>query len=78
VNWTSSIRKQRNRWVRWILVETAHGASHHDTKMNKLFKRVESRKGTQKAILAVAWKMLVSIYYVLSRIVPWRQLRRKG
>jgi len=57
------ITKQGNRWVRWALTQ----AARYDPKLKGFFERVAGRGGTQKAVVAVARKMLVSIYYVLKR-----------
>jgi len=66
------IIKQGNKWVRWALVQAAHQAARHDARLQVFFERVASRRGVQKAIVAVARKMLVSIYYVLKRGEPYR------
>jgi transposase len=61
------ITKQGNKYIRWILIEAAQNASRYDPKLQGFYQRVASRRGHQKAITAVARKMLVSIYYVLKR-----------
>ncbi len=61
------ITKQGNKYIRWVLVEAAQNASRYDPKLRGLYQRVATRRGHQKAITAVARKMLVSIYYVLKR-----------
>ena len=66
------ITKQGNKWVRWALVQAAHQAARHDGRLKAFFERVAARRGVQKAIVAVARKMLVSIYYVLKRREPYR------
>jgi len=66
------IIKQGNKWVRWALVQAAHQAARHDPELRRFFERVAGRRGVQKAVVAVARKMLVSIYYVLKRGEPYR------
>jgi transposase len=61
------ITKQGNKHIRWILTEAAQNASRYDPKLRGVYQRVATRRGHQKAITAVARKMLVSIYYVLKR-----------
>jgi transposase len=61
------ITKQGNRWVRWALTQAAHQAARYDPKLRSFFERVAGRGGRQKAVVAVARKMLVSIYHVLKR-----------
>jgi transposase len=65
------ITKQGNKWVRWALVQAAHQAARHDPKLRCFFERVAARRGVQKAIIAVARKLAVSIYYVLKRNEPY-------
>lgn len=75
------IVKQGNKWVRWALVQAAHQAARHDPELRCFFGRVASRRGVQKAVVAVARKMAVSIYYVLRRGEFYRgedaELRRR-
>lgn len=67
VRYTGRITKQGNRRVRWYLTEAAQNAARFDPKLKSFYERVASRKGSYKAIVAVARKMLVSIYWVLTR-----------
>jgi len=61
------ITRDGNKYIRWILIEAAQHASRYDPKLKGFYQRVAARRGYQKAITAVARKMLVSIYYVLKR-----------
>jgi len=61
------ITRDGNKYIRWILIEAAQNASRFDPKLRPFYLRVASRRGHQKAITAVARKMLVSIYHVLKR-----------
>jgi Transposase IS116/IS110/IS902 family. len=61
------ITKQRNKRARWFLTEAAKNATRYDPKLRPFYERIGSRKGNNKAIVAVARKMLVSIYWVLTR-----------
>jgi transposase len=67
VRYTGRITKQGNARVRWYLTEAAKNAARFDPKLKPFYERVGSRKGNHKAIIAVARKMLVSIYWVLTR-----------
>ena len=64
---TGSITRQGNTRIRWYLVEAALMAAMYDPKMKIFYDRILKKKGNQKARVAVARKMLVSIYYVLTR-----------
>jgi transposase len=65
--WTGRITRQGNKRIRWFLTEAAHMAARYDPKMKTFYERISRKKGHQKALIAVARKMLVSIYYVLTR-----------
>jgi len=68
---TGGITKTGNKWVRWILCQAAHKACLYDPKLSRFYKRVSARRGENKAVTAVARKMLVSVYHVLSRNEPY-------
>jgi len=61
------ITRDGNKYIRWILIEAAQNASRFDPKLRPFYLRVAARRGHQKAITALARKMLVSIYHVLKR-----------
>ena len=64
-----SISKRGSGRVRWLLVQAAHTAVHtsNDEYLSRFYERLAGRKNSQKAIVATARKMLVSIYYMLDR-----------
>jgi transposase len=60
-----------NPWLREILIECAHAASHsRDTYLKAQYLRLR-RRGDNKAIVAVAHSILVSAYYILERNQPY-------
>jgi len=61
------ITRDGNKYIRWILIEAAQNASRFDPKLRGFYLRVAARRGHQKAITAVARKMLVAVYHVLKR-----------
>ena len=64
-----------NRWLRRVLTQAAWAAaSTKDTYLSALFRRIASRRGKKRAIMALAHSMLVSIYYMLSRNEPYADL----
>lgn len=77
ISYTGRITKQGSRMLRWIMVEAARVAVRHDPRMNSFYKRVAHRRGEQKAIIAVANKMLKIIWYMLTRREPY-QSRNKA
>jgi transposase len=53
--------------LRWIMVESARVATVFDPRMKAFYKRVARRRGDQKAVVAVANKMLKIIWFMLTR-----------
>lgn len=66
------ITKEGSRWLRWILVEAALHTIRKEGKIRDLYTRVCYKKGHNKAIVAAAREMLVSIYWMLTRMEPYR------
>jgi len=64
-----SISKRGSGRVRWLLVQASHTAVHtcNDEYLSRFYERLASRKNSQKAIVATARKMLVSMYHMLDR-----------
>ena len=84
-----SISKRGSGRVQWLLVQAAHNAVHvcNDEYLSRFYERLASRKNSQKAIVATARKMLISIYHMLDRGEPYdppdmsterRELRATG
>jgi len=69
------IVKDGNKRIRWILVEAAQHASRHDPRLRGFYLRILKRRGYQRAIVAVARKMLVAIYHVLSKNEAYHGVR---
>lgn len=67
--WTGPISKHWNATLRYLLIEAAY--SHirfaKDSKLTRFFERKSQAKGTKKAIVATARKMLEVIYYMQKR-----------
>jgi transposase len=63
------ISKRGSRQLRWILVQCAQVAVHtcEDEYLSRFYDRLAGKKGSQKAIVATARKLLVSIYHMLDR-----------
>ncbi len=69
------ITKKGNSHIRWILVEAALHASRHDPRLGQFYLRIMKRRGHNRALVAVARKMLVTIYHVLNHRREYRGLR---
>ena len=64
---TGRITKQGRKEIRWAMVEAAWVAVAKDPHWKAEFQRLERRIGAGKAIVAIARKMLVVVWHVLSR-----------
>ncbi len=69
------ITKEGNSHIRWILVEAAQHAARHDPRLSQFYLRIMKRRGHNRAVVAVARKMLVTIYHVLNHHSQYRGLR---
>ncbi len=67
--------RKGSQWLRQLLIEAAHGAGRtKQTYLGAQFRRLTSRRGKKKAVVAVAHSLLVIIYYVLTRKEAYRDL----
>lgn len=63
-----------NKWLRAVLVECAHAASHTKiTYLGTKFRRFARRKGKQRAAIMVAHRLLEAAYFMLRDKVPYRE-----
>jgi transposase len=77
VEYRGSITKHGSRMLRWIMVEAARVAVNHDPRMRSFYERVKHRRGDQKAIIAVANKMLKIVWFMLTRKEPYESRNEK-
>ena len=66
------ITKQGSRTLRWILVQAAQNSHRCDPRFQHLYQRIATRRGENKAIIAVAREMLTIQYYMLTRREQYR------
>src|SRR6266480_1903221 len=67
--------RKGNRWLRTALMEAAHAAARtKNSYFSAQYRRLGSRRGKQKASVAVAHSILVIIYVVMSRQEDYREL----
>jgi len=71
-NWTGHITRKGSKRARWILGQCAQSARQHDPRMREFYERIERKHGPQKAVVAVARKMLAIMYVMLIRNEPYR------
>ena len=70
--WTGHISRKGSKRARWILGQCAQSARQHDPRMREFYERIERKHGSQKAVVAVARKMLAIMYVMLTRNEPYR------
>ena len=70
---TGRMTKQGRRELRTALIEIAWSAVRHDPVWKARFESLASKKGAGKAIVAMARKLLVVIWHVLTHQVADRQ-----
>jgi transposase len=67
--------RKGNIWLRHVLFEVAHAASKtKDTYLSAQYRRLATRRGKQRALIALGHSILVSAYHILTRRVPYREL----
>jgi transposase len=67
LHWSGRISKQGRKDLRWILVQCAHSAIGHHPYWKAEHARHAKRIGSQKATVAVARRLLVTIWHVLTK-----------
>ncbi len=65
------ITKEGNRLLRWVLVQCALVAIRKDTKFREFYNKIKHKKGSQKAIVATARKLLTVVYASLVNKTPY-------
>lgn len=69
-----SITKHGSRLLRWVLIQAAHRAVVSDPHLSRLYKHLEKKKGSNKAIVAIARKMLTYIFIMLTGGIEFQAL----
>jgi transposase len=71
---TSGKTQKGNRFLRTKLVQAAHAAARtKHTYLSAQYRRLASRPGKKRAMLAVAHSILVMAYYMIQRREPYRE-----
>jgi transposase len=71
------ITKEGSSWLRWIFVEAALSVVKEEGKIRDLYLRVCEKKGHNRAIVAAARELVVSVYWMLKRMEPYRASGKK-
>jgi transposase len=70
----SSISKQGNGMMRWLLVEAGQTAARFDPELLRLYQRLKFRRGANVAKVAMARKLAVKLYWMLRATAPCAQM----
>jgi transposase len=63
-----------NPWLRRLLVQAAHAASHQkNCYLAAQYRRIAARRGAKRAVMAVAHSILVIIYHLLSEGTSYKE-----
>jgi len=71
------IIKDSNSYIRYALVEAVPKAIHKDSKLWVFYKRIQRKKGNNKARIATARRILIAIYSMLKNNTDYRITERK-
>jgi transposase len=66
--------RKGNPWLRCLLVQAAHSASHQkNCYLAEQYRRIAKRRGSKRAAIAVAHSILVMIYYLLRNQTTYQE-----
>lgn len=71
------IKKDSNKYIRWILIEAVDKAIRSDPGLAQFYFKIARKKGKPKARVAIARKLLQSIYYMLKKNEPYKTRQAK-
>ncbi len=69
------ITKQGSSHLRHAMIQSANVAVQHDKTLKKIYLRLMAKKGHNKAIVAVARKMVTLLYVMLKNNIPYQALQ---
>jgi transposase len=72
------ISKAGNRLLRYLLIEATHVAIRSDEQLRQFFRRLKARRGTPKAIIAIARKLIIRSFIMLRDEIDYAEFRRRG
>jgi transposase len=75
---TMGITKEGSAHMRWVFVQAAWIALRFDPALREYYERLENEKGAAKAICAVAHKLAIATWHILTKRTPYRPQRPKA
>jgi transposase len=70
--WQGHLTSEGNHYIRWALAESACKAPSKDYQLGTFYRRLAARRGTLKARMALARKLLVIVWHVLTNGEPYK------
>lgn len=76
-SYSRGITKQGNKYLRWILIQAASSVvrTKKDRRLMRLYSRVQHRKNSKIAKVALAKELLMIAYFILKRREPYDPMR---
>jgi transposase len=72
------ISKAGSRLLRFLLGEAAHNACQEEAELKRFYQRLSERRGSQKATVAVARKLLIRAYVLLRDEIDYAEFQRRA
>jgi transposase len=72
------ISKAGSRLLRFLLGEAAHTAIREDADLKRFYENLSTRRGSQKATVAVARKLLIRAYVLLRDEIDYAEFQRRA
>jgi len=69
------ITKKGSYRLRWVMIQAANVAVQRDKLFKKMYLRLAPKKGHQKAVVAVARRMVTLLYVMLKHNIPYHALQ---
>jgi len=69
------ITKEGSKMGRWLLIQCANAAIKTDNGLKRFYGKIAKKKGHKTAVVAVARKLAVYIYHMLTKEVDYNTLR---
>jgi len=67
------LTKTGSKWMRWALTQAVHVHVRYESDLSRFYRRLAREKGSQKAVMATARKMLKAVYWMLLDGEPFRE-----
>jgi len=71
------LKKDSNRYIKWVLIEAVEHIIDKDPELRYKYEKILREKGKNKARVAIAQKLCISIYYMLKNKQPYKMRERK-